>query len=209
MVRTIINSALAMIIAFILNSCSAVQYGGDLIRSGQKDFEAAYTPGFSKTDIVILNNTVLAVNGVNSNGQSIIGFLSSGSTNSNVYSDMFMMELMKKGIMVNSLTQGTEDAVKNQNFKTLDSLGNQMVLIVNTNLATSSSITDATTGGEWAKVGVTSFTIKGVRTSDSKMLFLGSGTYGKAKDANEVAKDIAIIMDNIYKGTLEKIKNPD
>lgn len=209
MARTLTNSALAIIIVFILTGCSAVQYGGDIIRSGQKDFEAAYTPGFTKTDVAMLNNPVLAVNGMNSNGQSIIGFLSSGSTNSNVYTDMFMMELMKKGIMINTLTQGTKDAVKNQNFKTLDSLGNQMVLIVNTNLATSSSITDATTGGEWAKVGITSFTIKGVRTSDSKMLFLGSGTYGKAKDAGEVAKDIAFIMDNIYKGNLEKIKDPD
>lgn len=190
------------------NGCTAVQYGGDLIRSGQKEFEATFTPGMSKTDIVVLNNPILAVNGVSPSGQLVIGY-NAGSTNANVYSDLFLMELMKKGIIVTTLNEGTGDVMKNQNFSKLDSAGNQFVLIINTNLATSSSITEYSTGGEWGKVGVTSFTIKGIRTADNKLLFMASGSYGKAKDAADVAKDIAFVVDNVYKGTLEKIKNPD
>jgi len=198
--------SLFMVVNF--QGCTAVQYGGDIIRSGQKEFEAVYTPGITKNDVAVLNNPVIAVNGIAPNGQVLIGY-SSGSTNSNVYTDMFVMELLKRGITVNTLMQGTEDAVKNQKLQTLDSAGNQMVFVINTNLATSSSITELTTGGEYAKVGITSFTLKGIRTSDNKVLFLGSGSYGKAKDADVVAKHIAFIVDNIYKGTLDKIKDHD
>ncbi|MCE1165045.1 MAG: hypothetical protein LWX07_06560 [Bacteroidetes bacterium] len=149
----------AIIVLSNFFGCAAVQYGGDIIRSGQKEFEAVYTPGITKNDITALNNPVIAVNGIAPNGQVLIGY-SSGSTNSNVYTDMFVMELLKKGITVNTLMQGTEDAVRNQKLQTLDSAGNQMVFIVNTNLAASSSITELTTGGEYAKVGITSFTLK-------------------------------------------------
>lgn len=188
--------------------CAAVQFGGDIIRSGQKEFNGTYSPGITKNDIVVLSNPIIAVNGIAPNGQVLITY-ASGSTNSNVYTDMFVMELMKKGISVSTLGEGTADVMLNQNFKKLDSLGNQLVLIINTNLSSSTSITEFSTGGEFQKVGINAFTIKGIRTADSKLLFMGSGTYGKAKDATDASKDIAFIIDNIFNGSIEKIENPD
>jgi len=188
--------------------CAAVQFGGDIVRANQKELNAAIVPGITSLDIVNLSNPVLAVNGIAPNGQIIIDY-TPGVTNSNIYTDMFMMELMNKGILVTTLTESTADVMKNHNFSKLDAEGNMLAIIINTNLASSSSITELTTGGEYQKIGVTAFTIKGIRTSDGKVIFMGGGSYGKAKDAGEVSKDVGFIIDNIYKGTIEKIKNPD
>lgn len=206
--RKLLGTLFLLILGITFYSCSAVQFGGDIIRSGQKDFEATFTPGITKSDLTLLNNPVLAVNGISPNGQVVIGYLP-GSSNANIYADMFMMELMKKGIIVSTLNEGTADVMINQKFEKLDSNGNQLVLIVNTNLASSSSVTEFATGGEWGKVGVTSFTIKGIRTNDNKTLFIAAGNYGKAKDASVVAKDIAFVLENVFKGNLEKLKDPE
>ncbi len=200
--------SLLIYMSYFFYGCSAVQFGGDILRSGQKELNAAIVPGITSLDIVNLSNPVLAVNGIAPNGQIIIDY-TPGVTNSNIYTDMFMMELMNKGILVTTLTESTADVIKNHNFSKLDAEGNMLAIIINTNLASSSSITELTTGGEYQKIGVTAFTIKGIRTSDGKVIFMGSGSYGKAKDAGEVSKDVGFIIDNIYKGTIEKIKNPD
>lgn len=185
-----------------MNGCAAAQYGGDIIRSAQKDFKTVMSPGITFQDINQLNNICLVVNGLDQTGKPIIW--TGGQSNQNVFTDMFIMEFMKKGFNVNTLSDNTADISSPQKLDTLSVLGFNMALICNMNLATSTSITDITLGGEYAKVGVNSFTLKCIRTQDKKILFISSGEYGKSKGASDVAEDVVKLFKNVCEG---KIKN--
>ena len=200
-----LRNAVLLIIIFTsivyFTGCSAVQYGGDIIKSGQKDFKTVMTPGITANEISQLNNICLVVNGLDASGKPLI--FTGGQTNQNVFTDMFIMEFMKKGYSVSTLSDNTGDITSPQKLDTLTQLGYNLALICNMNLATSTSITDVTLGGEYTKAGVNSFTLKGIRTSDKKILFISSGEYGKAKGASDVSEDVVILYSNICAGKID------
>jgi len=188
--------------AYHFTGCTAAQYGGDIIRSGQKDFKTVITQGITSQDISKLSNICMVVNGLDASGKPII--FTGGQTNLNVFTDMFIMEFMKKGYIVSTLSDNTGDITSPQKLDTMVLLGYNLVLICNMNLAASTSITDVTLGGEYSKAGVNSFTLKGIRTSDKKILFISSGEYGKAKGASDVSEDVVSLFSNICSGKIKK-----
>lgn len=196
-----------IIMMVIFYGCTAVQIGGELVRSGQEDFELILSPGITSTDISSLNNVAVSVNGFNQNGAMVIGF--GENTNANMYTDLFTMELIKQGYNATSLSDNTADVIKVQKITELDSAGYQMIFICNTSLSSTSSVIGGLTGGEYANLGVQSFTFKGIRTSDNKTLFICSGQYGKTKNSSEVVKDIGTILKDINKGNIKKYQEEE
>ena len=196
---------LISIIAVNLGGCGAAMLMGDTIRSSKKDIKVVVPPSTSLSKLKQVSILGLSLNGVDSKGQYIYS-VGQGTTNSTIYSDMLSMELLQQGIKSKSISENISD---NTPKEKLDELVKNNILVVltgNLNVSMTSSSTDYLTGGDWAKTGVTNFTLKGIDTEDGSILFMVSAEYGKAKNANEVTKDIAEIYQDILAGNVDKYK---
>lgn len=188
---------------YFIIGCSAARIPGELIRGDSQKFDVVMSPGVTSEDVLQLSVIGLSVNGIDASGKMLIGI--GGETNTNVFSDMFMMQFMKSGYNASSLTESSNDLIKPDKLDSLKNAGIQFVLICNNNLSASTSELDWLTGGEYAKAGVNSFTIKGYRTEDKKMLFIGSGEYEKTRTANEVSKDVINVYTKIIQNKLSEL----
>lgn len=191
------------LLIYYFSGCSAARIPGELIRGDSQNFDVVMAPGVTTEDVLQLSVIGLSVNGIDASGKMLIGI--GGETNSNVFSDMFMMQFMKSGYNATSLSESSNDIIKPDKLDSLKVAGIQFVLICNNNLSATTSELDWLTGGEYAKAGVNSFTIKGYRTEDKKMLFIGSGEYEKTRTANEVSKDIVNVYTKIIQNKLSEL----
>lgn len=186
----------------LFNGCGAARIPGELIRGDSEKYDVVITSGITPSDIKILSNIGLSVNGIDASGKTLIGI--GGETNSNVFSDMFMMKFLKNGYNAVSMNDNPNSLQKAEIMDSLYSNGINLILIINNNLSGSTSELDWLTGGEYMKAGVNSFTIKAFRTEDKKMLFIGTGEYEKIRTASEVSDDVVKVYTKIIE---DKLKN--
>jgi hypothetical protein len=201
--RRIILLLPALILASNFYSCGAARIPGEIIRGDSKKFDVVMSAGITAQEVSQLTNIGLSVNGIDASGKTLVGI--GGETNSNVFSDMFMMQFMKAGYSASALTEPANELIKPEKLDSLKNDGISMVLICNNNLAATTSELDWLTGGEFAKAGVNSFTFKGYRTEDKKMLFIGTGEYEKTRTASEVSKDFVNVFTKIVQDKLKDL----
>lgn len=190
-------------ITYLFIGCSAARIPGEIIRGDSQKFDVVLSLGVTSEDVLQLSTIGLSVNGIDGSGKMLIGI--GGETNSNVFSDMFMMQFMKSGYNSSSLIENSNELIKPEKLDSLKAAGIQLILICNNNLSTSTSELDWLTGGEYAKAGVNSFTIKGYSTENKKLLFIGTGEYEKIRTASEVSKDIVTVYTKIIQNKINEL----
>jgi len=103
---------------------------------------------------------------------------------------MIMRELIKLGFNARGLENAVHDTDTEQH-KQLAAKKFDLAIVGNLNMGMTSSVSGALTGGEAYNSGVTSFTLKGIDIPTGNIMFIISGSYGKVKPPNTVARDVA------------------
>ena len=212
MKKYFIQFSLIVICFFVLSNCAAipslvnlgVHTTGDIIRSGQKDIDIVVSPGITTEHLQSFKKLGISVNGMFNMPGQVITSVGQGTTNSAIFSDMLTKEFMRIGYSTKSISESVSETSSREKLSELRDKGIDLILIGNMNVAVSSSITSGMTGGEYAKIGVNSFTLKGLDVNDGSILFVISSEYGKAKNASEVAKDISQIYKDIVMGNVKQ-----
>lgn len=180
-----------LVVVATLPACVASNLVGDAIRSGQKDLEFVFAPGVGPGAIRSIDKIGLRINGASGSASQHVLAVGSGATNEAVFSDMIALEFMKSGYEAHAVLYDGGGEPSEQDRLVMADSGMGLVLVGNLNLAMTSSSTSLATGGDYANAGVSSFTVRGIRTNDGHTLFIISGRYGKSKSAHEVARDIS------------------
>ena len=179
----------------VLQGCAATQLAGQAIRSAMKEIEFNVTNGY---DIKQLKHARLAIstNASNESGQflSILTGRKDSATATNVYTDMILNEFLKKGFDARSIADSF-DANNPNDLAHWREAGVDVIVKANLMLDTSTSSWGAVTGGEFAYSGIKEFSLKGIDTSNGKIIFIATGEYGKAREGKDVAQDIAEAFD--------------
>lgn len=187
------------LILVIFCGCLAAQVAGDVARSGQKETDVVLARGITPAMLQEKRNIAVNINGVNTSGQYVFS-VGDGNTNAGVYSDMLTKEFLKMGYQSRTITDNISESSGQEAFRELVERGFDIVLIGNMNISMTTSVTGALTGGDYAKTGVTSFTVKGIDVENGNILFILSTEYGKAKKASEVTQDLAELYRDLVLG---------
>lgn len=174
-----------------LSGCALI---GDLVRSSIKDVEGVLANGTTSADLAGKKNIAVSVSAAPGGGQYpgfAFGAMGvSGGPNTAVLSDMIMRELIKLGFNARGLEYAVHDTDSEKHMQ-LASKKFDLAIVGNLNMGMTSSVSGALTGGEAYNSGVTSFTLKGIDIPTGDILFIISGSYGKVKPPNTVARDVA------------------
>ena len=181
------------------SGCLATQVAGDFVRSGQKETDVVLAKGVTPAMLQQKRNIAVNINGVNSSGQYVAS-VGEGNTNAGIYSDMLTKEFLKMGYQSRTITESISESSGEEEFRDLEARGFDILLVGNMNLSMTTSVVGIMTGGEYANLGVTSFTIRGIDVQNGNILFILSTEYGKAKKASIVTKDLADLFKGVVMG---------
>lgn len=187
----------------LCTGCAATMLAGSAIRSGQKDIDFVLGPGVTAGQIQSRTKVAIALSGVNAaNGQYVVATWA-GDANASVYSDMLAMELLKLGYEANATTDVEQEGLGDAARARLRARGYDLLMVGNLNLAMTTNYASGMFGGEYARTGVTSATVRGVDPANGRTLFILSIQYGTAKNAGTVATDIGVAFQDALAGRLE------